>query len=410
MSRQRTREKVVTKSSYHMPLNSNEFTLRSQTASLCTRNKTFMRSMADEWDESRMRSIETCLSQMESKSPDRPQIKLMHRYSPTGAEKRYKVARRHSEATMQRNSKMLNELKNARNAQRFIDLSQISVQQRLDLKFDKVTLEKFNQLKNQTNVAKSDATTTAWVDQNSDEHFVVDVGSGGQVMQIDRNKAFYVGGRGVNFKKGVILLQNKGTPGDSQVKSRPFQVKTQTEEGKTIKKDVRIKLGREGHTAVFSKRFMSIFLFAGRQEREGNNLVSKDILNDIYRIDLIQGSFQKMPLTNQSLLQKRTHACGFMVSEFFFAVGGFNVNGDCLGEIVMMDVQKQITTKFNRDTHPQALHQFKPLGAYQCVAAFYGSRYSNSGIDSQGNSPALGARKEQNFAFGSQISQRMVSY
>ena len=36
-------------------------------------------------------------------------------------------------------------------------------------------------------------------------------------MQIDRNKAFYVGGRGVNFKKGVILLQNKGSPGDSVV-------------------------------------------------------------------------------------------------------------------------------------------------------------------------------------------------
>ena len=110
-----------------MPLNSNEFTLRSQTASLCTRNKTFMRSMADEWEESRMRSIDSCLSKMESKSPDRPEIKLMHRYSPTGAEKRYIQARRHSEATMQRNSKMLKELKNARNAQRFVELRQVSV-------------------------------------------------------------------------------------------------------------------------------------------------------------------------------------------------------------------------------------------------------------------------------------------
>ena len=86
---------------------------------------------------------------------------------------------------MQRNEKLLDEIKLCQKQRKFEYLDQVSVQQALNVKFDKETWEKFHMVKNKVEQNKS--VVTAFVDKNADKHLIIYLGGSGQMMQLSKD-------------------------------------------------------------------------------------------------------------------------------------------------------------------------------------------------------------------------------
>lgn len=71
--------------------------------------------------------------------------------------------------------------------------------------------------------------------------------------------------------------------------------------------------------------------------------------------------------------------CSFLISEYFFSVGGVTSSGEIVQEIVMIDLEKQVSKCITKETN-KSMRLLKPLSSMSCVGAFYASRYSEDGI------------------------------
>ena len=71
-----------------------------------------------------------------------------------------------------------------------------------------------------------------------------------------------------------------------------------------------------------------------------------------------------------------------------YAIGGLSVSGECLQEIVMMNVNNKDTKVHKVENNP-SIKALKPLCAMQCVAAFYSSRFITENQPRDGHSYAL---------------------
>lgn len=69
-------------------------------------------------------------------------------------------------------------------------------------------------------------------------------------------------------------------------------------------------------------------------------------------------------------LSRRIYSTSFIISQFFFAIGGINVEGKCLAEIVVMDTERKICRTLTNETN-KTLKYLKPLCSSACVGAFY---------------------------------------
>lgn len=84
-------------------------------------------------------------------------------------------------------------------------------------------------------------------------------------------------------------------------------------------------------------------------------------------------------MSHMAGLSRRIYCASFIISQFFFAIGGINVEGKCLSEIVMMDTERKFCRTLNNETN-KTMKYLKPLCSSACVGAFYQSRYDQSGV------------------------------
>ena len=140
-------------------------------------------------------------------------------------------------------------------------------------------------------------------------------------------------------------------------------------------------IGRVGHTACYYKDHNAVYIFGGQQERSGNaNMNLRDMQNDLWRFSLSSGNASKIYVQNLSQLSRRMFMCSFIVSQFFFNIGGVSASGEIIPEIVMIDLEKNVCKPITKETN-KTMRLLKPLSSMSCVGAFYSSRYSSDGIE-----------------------------
>ena len=149
---------------------------------------------------------------------------------------------------------MLQEIKESVNSRRFEELDQVSCQQRLDLQFNKDTWEKFHLVKNKVDEKKSGVASFSSL--TKDIYYVIYLGGGAQMIQVAQKRAIYVGGLGINFKNQVVQL--KEVSGEqTSLHLAPLVART------SDKQEIRLTLGRFGHTAMYNKAQHAVYIFAG---------------------------------------------------------------------------------------------------------------------------------------------------
>ena len=84
-------------------------------------------------------------------------------------------------------------------------------------------------------------------------------------------------------------------------------------------------------------------------------------------------------MSHMAGVARRIYPTGFMISQFFFAIGGLSIDGKCLNDILMMDVQHKMCRMITKENN-RSLQHLKPLCSSACVPAFYASRYDDNGI------------------------------
>ena len=158
---------------------------------------------------------------------------------------------------MQKNSKLLEEIKINQKQRKFEYLDQMSVQQAMNIKFDRDTWEKFHTVKSQVEQNKSQI--TGFVNDNKDSHLIIYLGSSGQMVQVSKDLAIYAGGLGVNYKKNIVKFSSKGSFEenllDCSLLVEPYR--------NAQKQEILMPGGRVGHQAVYSEAKNSVYIFAG---------------------------------------------------------------------------------------------------------------------------------------------------
>ena len=122
--------------------------------------------------------------------------------------------------------------------------------------------------------------------------------------------------------------------------------------------------------------------------RDGVGVHHRELVNDLWKINLQTGKSNRVELSRSSSISRRMYTCGFIISQFMFAIGGISAQGECLSEIVMMNVTKKECKVHNRDNN-KSLKSLKPLCSMGCVAAFYSSRFITDSNPNEGESYAL---------------------
>ena len=69
-----------------------------------------------------------------------------------------------------------------------------------------------------------------------------------------------------------------------------------------------------------------------------------------------------------------------MISQYFFAIGGLSINGECLDDILMLDTINKKCCSITKDTN-RSMRHLRRLCSSACVPAFYSSRYDQTGIN-----------------------------
>ena len=95
---------------------------------------------------------------------------------------------------------------------------------------------------------------------------------------------------------------------------------------------------------------------------------------------LITGKYEKVMMSHMASVARRIYSTGFMISQYFFAIGGLSVDGDCLNDILQLDTEKKMCRQITKESN-KSLRLLKPLCSSACVAAFYSSRYDAEGVN-----------------------------
>ena len=74
----------------------------------------------------------------------------------------------------------------------------------------------------------------------------------------------------------------------------------------------------------------AIYIFAGQLGRDGGGVHHRELVNDLWKVDLGTGRSNRVELSGSSRISRRMYTCGFIISQFLFAIGGISVQGDCL--------------------------------------------------------------------------------
>ena len=142
--------------------------------------------------------------------------------------------------------------------------------------------------------------------------------------------------------------------------------------------------GRVGHQANYFEAEDAIYIFAGQIGRDEGKVKHRELQNDLWKIDLQSGQTQRVELARSSSISRRIYTCGFMISQYMYAIGGLSIQGECLQEIVMMNVSKKECKVHNIQNNP-SVKALEPLCSMQCVAAFYSSRFITENPESSGS-------------------------
>ena len=105
----------------------------------------------------------------------------------------------------------------------------------------------------------------------------------------------------------------------------------------------------------------------------------RDMQNDLWRFSLSSGNSSKIYCQNLSQLSRRMFSTGFLISQFFFSVGGISSSGETIPEITMIDLEKHVCKTLTKESN-KSMRLLKPLSCMSCVDAFYSSRYSKDEI------------------------------
>ena len=98
------------------------------------------------------------------------------------------------------------------------------------------------------------------------------------------------------------------------------------------------------------------------------------------RLDLNTGLYEKMIMSHMTGVSRRIYATGFIIGKYIFAIGGLSMNGNCLNDILQLDIQQKMCRTITKETNKTVRH-LKPMCSSACVAAFYSSRYDDKGIN-----------------------------
>ena len=205
------------------------------------------------------------------------------------------------------------------------------------------------------------------------------LGSSSQMIQTDQNRSIYLGGLASCYKKSVVSFKLDNTPIDMEGNDTELLVKPLISQ--KSKQNVILKMGRFGHLAVYSKSDNSIYVFAGQQEREGANKgTCRDLTNDLVRLDLGTGIYDKVPMSGMGSIKRRIYSTGFIIGKYIFTIGGQSYDGKCLDEILQLDLKEKKCSLLTRETN-KSLRFLKPICSSACVAAFYSSRFDETGLN-----------------------------
>ena len=85
-----------------------------------------------------------------------------------------------------------------------------------------------------------------------------------------------------------------------------------------------MNLGRLGHIATYNKQDNAIYIFGGQQELLGahGTTAVRDLQNDMWKLELNTGKYEKLELLNNSAISRRIYSTGFIISQYFFIIGG----------------------------------------------------------------------------------------
>ena len=56
------------------------------------------------------------------------------------------------------------------------------------------------------------------------------------------------------------------------------------------------------------------------------------------RLDLNSGLYEKMIMQNMTGVSRRIYSTGFIIGKYIFVIGGLSINGNCLNDILQLDV------------------------------------------------------------------------
>ena len=154
-------------------------------------------------------------------------------------------------------------------------------------------------------------------------------------------KAIYVGGLGIDYKKKIVKLKQLNPGG---VDLDPANILFTSQMTQYNESEIALKLGRLGHTAMYRKDDNSIYIFGGQQEllgAAGSTNSVRDLQNDLWRLELNTGLYEKVDLQNSGAIPRRIYATGFIISQYFFIMGGMGIDGACLNDVLMFDTERR---------------------------------------------------------------------
>ena len=136
-----------------------------------------------------------------------------------------------------------------------------------------------------------------------------------------------------------------------------------------------------GHTAVYNKEEHAIYIFGGQQEHlSGSGGMVRDFKNDLWKMCLNTGKYERQDMAKMSAVSRRMHSAGFMISQYFFLIGGKSEVGKTLNDILVMDTKQKSGKIITSEINP-SLKFLKPVCQSTCCAAYFTSRYDNEGFN-----------------------------
>ena len=56
------------------------------------------------------------------------------------------------------------------------------------------------------------------------------------------------------------------------------------------------------------------------------------------KLDVNSGTYEKVLMSHMAGVTRRIYSTGFIIGKYIFAIGGLSINGECLADILQMDI------------------------------------------------------------------------